>query len=442
MVSVSLADNNEEKSTDLKKVKRGVTDRSISKVNDDGHDDDNEDHDDHDDNNDHDNDHDHDHDNDGDDDHDDDDNKDDGDDDDDKKKTLGVHELKKGNLTVKFTNRGASIMSLLFPNKNGKIEDIVLGYDRKKTLGVHELKKGNLTVKFTNRGASIMSLLFPNQNGKIEDIVLGYDSVNDYMNDTVFCGVTLARVANKREKTVANDGKHGGTKESGDVIWTVKKHNHNGKKPYIVFTYTSPDGDHQGKLEVTVTYKLVGENKLEMVMEAKAKEKATPVNLVHRSYWNLGGHNNEDILSEEIQILGSGYAHLDDNLTPTGKILAVKGTPYDFRQLRPIKDNINELKTGYGINYCLDGVANKMRKVVELVDKKSKIKMELSTDQSGLKFYTGGRLKKNKNGSVYKAYSGLCLESHAINYQYRPSQIVEPGKTYKHTMLFKFSIVP
>ncbi|EFH58449.1 hypothetical protein ARALYDRAFT_896135 [Arabidopsis lyrata subsp. lyrata] len=327
MVSVSLADNNEEKSTDLKKVKGGVTDRSISK----------------------------------------------------------------------------------------------------KTLGVHELKKGNLTAKFTNRGASIMSLLFPNKNGKIEDIVLGYDSVNDYMNDTVFCGVTLARVANKREKTVVNDGKHGVTKESGDVIWTVKKHNNNGKKPYIVFRYTSPDGDHQGKLEVTVTYKLVGDNKLKMVMEAKAKEKATPVNLVHRSYWNLGGHNNEDILSEEIQILGSGYAHLDHNLTPTGKILAVKGTPYDFRQLRPIKDNINELKTG---------------KVVELVDKKSKIKMELSTDQSGLKFYTGGRLKKNKNGSVHKAYSGLCLESHAINNQYRPSQIVEPGKNYKHTMLFKFSIVP
>lgn len=94
-----------------------------------------------------------------------------------------------------------------------------------------------------------------------------------------------------------------------------------------------------------MTYKLVGENKLKVVMEANAKEKPTAVNLIHHSYWNLGGHNNGDILSEEIQILGSGYAHLDDNLTPTGKILAVKGTPYDFLQLRPIKDNINELKT-------------------------------------------------------------------------------------------------
>lgn len=85
-----------------------------------------------------------------------------------------------------------------------------------------------------------------------------------------------------------------------------------------------------------------------------------------------------------------------------------------------------------------------MRKVVELVDKKSKRKMELSTDQSGLKFLTGGSLNtiKGKNGSVYKAYSGLCLETHAINYQYLPSKIVEPGKNYKLTMLFKFSIVP
>ncbi|KAL9289920.1 putative aldose 1-epimerase [Arabidopsis thaliana] len=348
MVSVSLADNNEEKSTDLKKFKGGVTDHSISKANDNDHDDD---------------DHDQDDDNDG--DHDDDDHDDDNDLDDDDDDNDGDDDHDDDN------------------NDDGG--------DEKKTLRVHELKKGNLTVKFTNRGASIMSLLFPNINGKLEDIVLGYDSVNDHMSDTVFCGVTLARVASKKEKAAANDGKntiHGGTKEFSDVIWTVKKHIHNGKKPYIVFTYTtSPDGD-QGKLAVTVTYKLVGENRLKMVMQAKAKEKTTPLNLVHRSYWNLGGHNNEDIFSEEIQILGSGYTHLDDNLTPTGKILAVKGTPFDFRQLRPIKDNINELKTGFGINYCLDGVANKMRKVVELVDNKSKIKMELSTDQSGLRLKT------------------------------------------------------
>lgn len=101
-----------------------------------------------------------------------------------------------------------------------------------------------------------------------------------------------------------------------------------------------------GELNVTVTYKLVKDNELSVVMEAKPKDKATPVNLAHHSYWNLGGHNAGDILSEEIQILGSSYTPVDGELIPTGQISPVKGTPYDFLQLRPIKDNMKDLKPG------------------------------------------------------------------------------------------------
>ncbi|CAE6102341.1 unnamed protein product [Arabidopsis arenosa] len=335
--------------------------------------------------------------------------------------------------------------------------------DEKEKIGLYELKKGNLTIKFTNWGASIMSLHFPDKNGKMDDIVLGYDSVKSYKTDKVYFGATVGRVANrigkakfklngKEYKTSANDGKntlHGGKKGFGDVVWAVAKHKYDGKKPHIVFTYTSPDGDQgfPGELNVTVTYKLVKDNELSVVMEAKPKDKATPVNLAHHSYWNLGGHNSGDILSEEIQILGSGYTPVDDELIPTGKITPVKGTAYDFLQLRPIKDNMKDLKTGYDINYCLDGKAKKMRKIVELVDKKSGRKMELSANQPGLQFYTGGMLKdiKGKNGAVYQAFGGLCLETQsypdALNHPKFPSQIVEPGKKYKHTMLFKFSIV-
>ncbi|KAL0855881.1 hypothetical protein Bca101_061034 [Brassica carinata] len=434
MVSVSFAENNEGKSTDLKKVKGQETDQSITKVNDDGEHDDDHDHD-----HDNDNDKNHDDDNDDDDDHDhdrDDDHENDNEDGDDNDKDDHDDDNEDGD-----------------DNDNDDGDDGDNEDDEKETLGVYELKKGSLTVKFTSRGASIVSLLFPDKNGKMEDVVLGYDSVNEYMNEPVFFGASVGRVANRREKTVANDARntiHGGKKGFKHAIWRVAKHRYNGKKPYIVFTYTSLDGDQgfPGKLHVTATYKLVGENQLKLVMEATARGKATAVNLVHHSYWNLGGHSNGDILSEEIQILGSGYAHVDDNLIPTGKILSVKGTSYDFLKLRPIKDNINEIKLGHGINYCLDGVANQMRKVVVLVDKKSKRKMELTTDQSGLKFYTGRNLKtmKGKNGSVYKAYSGLCLETHsfsnAINNQYLPSQIVKPGGNFKHTLLFKFSMVP
>ncbi|KAF3565965.1 hypothetical protein DY000_02018949 [Brassica cretica] len=301
------------------------------------------------------------------------------------------------------------------------------------------------------------------KEGKSGDIVLGYDSVKSYETDKVYFGATVGRVANrigkahfklngKEYKTVANDGKntlHGGKKGFGDVVWAVTKHKYDGKKPHIVFTYTSPDGDQgfPGELIVTVTYKLVKDNELSVVMEAEAKDQATPVNLAHHTYWNLGGHNSGDILSEEIQILGSSYTPVDGELIPTGKISPVKRTPYDFLQPRPIKDNMKDLKTGYDINYCLDGKVDKMRKIVELGDKKSGRKMELSANQPGLQFYTGGMLKdiKGKNGAVYQAFAGLCLETQSypdsVNNPKFPSQIVEPGKNYKHNMLFKFSIV-
>ncbi|KAF8106222.1 hypothetical protein N665_0145s0036 [Sinapis alba] len=343
-------------------------------------------------------------------------------------------------------------------------EDEVDGDDNEKeNIGLHELKKGNLTVKFTNWGASIMSLHFPDKNGKSGDIVLGYDSVQSYKTDKVYFGATVGRVANrigkahfklngKEYKTIANDGKntlHGGKRGFSDVVWAVTKHKYDGKKPHIVFTYTSPDGDQgfPGELTVTVTYKLVKDNELSVVMEAKPKDKATPVNLAHHTYWNLGGHNSGDILSEEIQILDSSYTPVDGELIPTGQISPVKGTPYDFLQPRPIKDNMKDLKTGYDINYCLDGKADKMRKIVELVDKKSGRKMELTANQPGLQFYTGGMLKDimGKNGTVYQAFAGLCLETQSypdsVNNPKFPSQIVEPGKNYKHNMLFKFSIV-
>ncbi|XP_010524327.1 PREDICTED: aldose 1-epimerase isoform X2 [Tarenaya hassleriana] len=350
-------------------------------------------------------------------------------------------------------------------NKGGRHHGDEVNADEheSKDAGTYELKKGNMTVKFTNWGASIMSLILPDKHGKMGDIVLGYDSVKDYMNDTVYFGATVGRVANrigkarfklngKTYKTVANEGKntlHGGKRGFGDVVWSVTKRRFDGNTPFIVFTYTSPDGDQgfPGELRVKVTYKLVGTNELRVEMEAKPKDKATPVNLAHHTYWNLGGHDSGDILSEQIRILGSRYTPVDGQLIPTGKTLPVQGTPFDFLHLHPIKDKIKKLNKGYDINICLEGKAKRIRKVVELVDKRSGRKMELSANQPGLQFYTGGQLKnvKGKNGAVYKAYAGLCLETQgypdSVNYKNFPSQIVQPGKTYKHVMHFKFSIV-
>lgn len=206
-----------------------------------------------------------------------------------------------------------------------------------------------------------------------------------------------------------------------------------------------------GDLHASVTYTLSGLN-LAVEMKANDIDKATPVNLAHHSYWNLGGHNSGDILSNEIQIFGSHITPVNDNLIPTGKITSVKGTAYDFLQPASIASKINKLgkiknlPNGYDINYALDGGSSEKLKTAAIVyDKKSGRVMEVLTNQPGLQFYTGNYLDnvKGKGGFLYQPHAGLCLETQgfpdAVNHPNFPSQIVTPGNTYVHGMLFKFS---
>lgn len=195
-----------------------------------------------------------------------------------------------------------------------------------------------------------------------------------------------------------------------------------------------------------VTYSLVGKYKLGVKMEAKALNKATPVNLAQHTYWNLGGHNSGDILSEKIRIFASSITPTNDQLIPTGKIISVKGTPYDLLKPTIIISKFYELPDGYDINYVLDGEKGKKMKVAAIVwDEKSGRSMKLTTDAPGVQFYTGNYVidVKGKGGYVYEAHAGLCLETQgfpdSVNHPNFPSQIVNPGQIYKHHMLFTFS---
>lgn len=327
---------------------------------------------------------------------------------------------------------------------------------------MYELKKGNFSVKFTNWGATIVSVLLPDKNGKIGDVALGFDSIKDYMNDTVYFGAIVGRVANrvanahftlggKRYNLIPNERGntlHGGPKGFSDVIWNVRKYDKEAASPYIVFSYESFDGEEgfPGALSVSVTYTISGDNHLSVIMKAKALNKATPVNLAQHTYWNLGGHNSGDILSEEVQIFAPSYTPVDKNLIPTGKIESVKGTPYDFLQLHSIKSTISKLPGGYDMNYVLYGPAGKVRKAAIVKDKKTGRVMELYTNQPGVQFYTSNFLKdvKGKGGFVYQPHAALCLETQyfpdSVNHPNFPSEIVNPGETYKHIMLYKFSV--
>nr|XP_043614894.1 galactose mutarotase-like [Erigeron canadensis] len=330
-------------------------------------------------------------------------------------------------------------------------------------IGIYELNNGHFSIKLTNWGATIISVFLPDKNGKFGDVVLGYESVDAYKNDTTYFGGIVGRVANRiggaqftlngtLYKLDANEKTnmlHGGHRGFSDVVWKVTEYTKDGESPRITFTYHSFDGEEgfPGDLKVMVTYSLVGKYKLGVKMEAKAQNKATPVNLAQHTYWNLGGHKSGDILSEKIQIFGSKITPTNDQLIPTGKIVSVKGTPYDLLKPYVIKSKINGLPHGYDINYVLDGEKGKKMKVAAIVwDEKSGRSMKLTTDAPGVQFYTGNYIEnvKGKDGCVYEAHAGLCLETQgfpdSVNHPNFPSQIVNPGQIYKHRMLFSFSI--
>ncbi|KAL2330007.1 hypothetical protein Fmac_017588 [Flemingia macrophylla] len=334
----------------------------------------------------------------------------------------------------------------------------------KQKIGIFELKKGDLSLRVTNWGASILSLVLPDRNGKLGDVVLGYDSVKDYTNDSTYFGATVGRVANRiggaqftlngiRYKLIANEGNntlHGGSRGFGDVLWKVKSYQREGPSPSITFSYHSVDGEQgfPGDLIVTVSYILTEKNQLVIIMKGKALNKPTPVNLANHVYWNLGGQNNGNILNEVVQIFGSKITVTNSKLIPTGKFESVKGTAYDFLKPHPIGSRINQLAEtkGYDINYVLDGEKGKKIKLAATVhDKKSGRVLKLYTNAPGLQFYTGNYIKdvKGKGGYVYQSHAGLCLETQAfpdsVNHPNFPSTIVTPEKPYKHYMFFKFS---
>ncbi|KAH7652618.1 aldose 1-epimerase protein [Dioscorea alata] len=331
----------------------------------------------------------------------------------------------------------------------------------RKMVGIYELKKGDFSVKVTNWGATIISVVVPDSKGNLADVVLGYDSIAEYVNNTAYFGALVGRVINRISgarfvlngtayRLYANDGKnslHGGHRGFSHVIWTVQEQS-NGKFPYITFYYHSFDGEQgfPGDLDVLVTYKISGKYKLDVIMQATPRNKATPVNLGQHTYWNLGGEGSGDILSNSVQIFSSKMTPLDKNLIPTGEITTVEGTPYDFRKPMTVGSRIKETNGGYNINYVLDSPTEDqgMRKAAVVKDSKTGRVLELWTNQPGVQFYTSNYLNvKGKGGHMYNQYGALCLETQgfpdAVNHPTFPTTIVNPGQVYRHYMAHKFS---
>ncbi|KAK4750420.1 hypothetical protein SAY87_003902 [Trapa incisa] len=329
----------------------------------------------------------------------------------------------------------------------------------RKDVGIYVLRRGDFTLQFTNYGASMLSAVLPDKHGNLADVVLGFETLDGYTNDTTYFGALVGRVANRIGKAQfilngvlyklsANDGNntlHGGTRGFGDVVWDVESYN---TESHVTFTYRSFDGEEgfPGDLAISVTYLLIGKNKLGVDMEAKPLNKPTPVNLALHTYWNLRGHDSGDVLSHKIQLFASKITPVDSQLIPTGEIRDIRGTSYDFLQPRSIGSRIHRVPGGYDINYVLDETRRThLKRVAVLHDGVSGRKMQLWSNQPGIQFYTSNMLNntEGKGGFVYKKHGGVCLETQgfpdSVNHPNFPSQIVNPGQTYKHVMLFRFT---
>jgi len=340
----------------------------------------------------------------------------------------------------------------------------------KKTFGVLSngkkvklwtLSSGDLKLSLTNFGAAWTSLIVPSRKGVKDDVLLGYSGLNGYLNNGPFIGVTVGRFANrignasfslngKTYSLSANDGKnslHSGPRGFDRLLWKSEAYEEN-KGVYVRFELESPDGDcgFPGNLKTAVSYGLTDSNEIICNYHAKA-DKPTPVNLTNHAYFNLSGEGKGDILSHEALLYSSTYVQVDKNAIPTGKLIPVDGTGFDFRTRRKICPNASFLKPFKGYDHCftVDGEIGKLRPCAEVFESGSGRFMKVFTTQPGVQFYTGNYLKNiaGKQDSVYVKHSGFCLETQHYpdtpNQISFPSCIAEPGKDYHEKAVFAFS---
>ena len=316
----------------------------------------------------------------------------------------------------------------------------------------------DLVAKVTNYGTIITELHVPDRQGKLGDIVLGFDNLAQYLKGHPYFGCTVGRVANRIAggqftldgqtcKLAVNNGPnslHGGLKGFDKVVWKAKAE----KGASVKFTYASADGEegYPGKLEVTVVMTLTDANELRLDYTATT-DKSTPVNLTNHSYFNLAGAG--DVLAHELLVEADQYTPVDASLIPTGEIKPVKGTPLDFTTQQPIGSRFAQLKTkpvGYDNNFVLRSGGKALALAARVVEPKSGRVMEVLTTEPAIQLYTSNFLDgklTGKGGFVYRQHTAFCLETQhfpdAVHHPNFPSIILRPGQTYRQTTVHKFT---
>ena len=326
--------------------------------------------------------------------------------------------------------------------------------------------KNGVEAKITNYGATLTSIKAPDRTGKMDDVVLGYDSIDGYLAKNPHLGAIAGRYANRiangefklngKTYTLAkNNGPnhlHGGPNGFYKQIWTAS--DASGKDGQAVsFKYLSKDGEenYPGNLTAIVTYTLTDKNELKIDYQATT-DKDTVLNLTNHAYFNLAGAGSGDVLGHELKINSKETTVVDKTLIPTGKMAPVAGTPFDFSKLTAIGARINdkneqlEIGQGYDHNFVLATGGSLTAQAVEVYEPSTGRVMEVFTDQPGVQLYTANHLDGSivgKAGKTYNKRGGFCLETQhypdSPNKPNFPTTTLKPGEKFHSTTIFKFS---
>ncbi|SHI24640.1 aldose epimerase family protein [Clostridium intestinale] len=324
-----------------------------------------------------------------------------------------------------------------------------------------------MEVKITNLGGAIVSLKVPDPKGKLDDVVLGYDTPQKYLEKGPYLGAIIGRCANRIEEGIfeinnieyklqknSRHHLHGGNRGFDKVLWQPELVNL-GDGQALKLSYLSKDGEegYPGNLDVNVIYSVSEDNELRIDYRA-VTDKDTVVNLTNHSYFNLSGHSSGSVLEHKVMINASSFTPSNNESIPTGEILRVDGTPMDLRKLTTVKDKIFSdyeqlnFANGFDHNWVLDANTEEPEKAGAVVDEKSGRVMEVYTTKPGVQFYTGNFLAggpTGKDGVTYENRDGLCLETqffpNAVRCSSFPSPILKVGEEYKHTTIYKFSVI-
>lgn len=345
-----------------------------------------------------------------------------------------------------------------------KAEDFTATIDGKQ-VGLYTLTNGTITMQVTNFGGRVVSLWTPDREGNMEDIVLGYDKLDRYVNNTGerFLGAPVGRVANRiNEGKFTLDGVeyqipqnsnghslHGGNKGIDMVVWDVESVTQSA----ITLVLNSKDGDDgfPGNLNIKMTYELTPENEF-AVSYAATSDKKTVVNLSHHSFFNLKGEGNGTIEDHVLMIKADHITPTDAGLIPTGELQPVDGTPFDFREPHAIGERIGaddvQLKNGggYDMNWVLAREDNgQVMTIASVYEPSTGRCMDVATDQVAIQFYSGNFFNgkyAGKYGKPIKYRESIALETQkhpdAINHPEFPSTVLNPGQTYTHICIYKF----